>query len=398
MTLNQAFGLLIILAAIAGLVWLYVKGLQASTEPRTILVKTIMTAVICAVAYVVIGRMFAQGGYVAAFGGVPAAAVFGVILAMIWRRHITELIARPFEVLYTGGSAPPDRQPFYSVARSLRQQQKFGEAIEAIESQLEQFPDDFNGLMFKAEIQAVDQRDLKGAAETIDRICRSHPDKPGRVFGALSALADWQLQIGRNQAGAMAAFERVGSLFPNHPVASEAQQRIAHLPTQEMLDRKNEPRTIELKEMPKVVIRERSDVKVEVKEETPDDAIGRLVNHLEIHPQDRTAREELAVLYAKHLGDPVLACEQLEMLIRQPGQDRKSVVKWLNLMADYHIQVAADVPAADDALKRIERRFPKSPVAEVAAHRRAMLARELRGKEKSRDVQLGSYEKDLGLR
>lgn len=386
-----------LLGLIAGGIWLYIYLLRQSVDPARILIKTVITIVLIIGAGLTIVPQMKTGGFNAVFG-IFMTLVVGLIIALIWRGHITDLMARPFENLFTGGSRPPDPEPFYSVARTKRQQQRFDEAIDEIGLQLEQFPEDFNGLMFMAEIQAVNLHNLTGATETIDRICRAHADAPGKIFGALTALADWQLQIGRNRDAALAAFERVCKLFPDHPVATEALQRIAHLPNQEMLDYQDGPRTIELKRMPQVVIRERSDVKVEVKEESPDDAIGRLVNHLEMHPQDRASREELAGLYANHLRDAAPAAGQLEMLIRQPGHDRKNVVKWLNRLADYHLQIDGDLPAAERALQRIEQRFPKTPAAEMAARRRATLALELKGNEKSRDVKLGSYERDMGLR
>ena len=397
MTLNQAFGLFLILAMAAGFIWLYIFMLKRSDDPPKILFKTALTIALIIGFGFYVGPMASAGGS-SAIAGLLITLVIGLIAAILWRQHITNLMSRPFENLFTGGSAPPDPEPFFSVARARRQQQLFEEAIEEINFQLERFPNHFNGLMMLAEIQAENQHNLTGATETIERACAAHADNPRLVASALSSLADWQLQIARDRETALALFERIRNTYPKHPVAMDAAQRIAHLPPQDLLDDKLERRRIELKEMPKVVIRERTDVKVEIKAETPDEAIGRLVLQLEIHPHDRAAREELAGHYANHVRDVALAVEQLDCLLRQPGHEKHSIVRWLNLIADYQIRVGNDLKSAEAALERIEKRYPGSPAATQAERRKMLLGRELKGNEKSRDVHLGSYEKDLGLR
>jgi tetratricopeptide (TPR) repeat protein len=396
-TLSQAFGLLILLALLAGASWAYVQLLKRSEEPGTIVIKTLITLGMVAGFIFFIAPLVAAGGP-SAIGGLLITLVLSLIVAILWRHHIIELILRPFTTLFTGGSQPPDPAPFFSIARAKRQQQLFDEAIEEIHHQLERFPDDYSGLMLLAEIQAVNLHDLSGAAETVERVCAAHADRPRQVAGALSTLADWRLQIAHDRDAALALFERIRDTFPNHPVAMDATQRIAHLPAQEMLDQQGQLRTITLKETPKAVIRDRSEVKVELKTETPDEAIARLVGQLEVHPQDRSAREELAGLYAGHLHDASLAVEQLELLLKQPGHEKASIVRWLNLMADYHIRIGSDLKSAEAVLVRIEQRYPGSPAATQASKRKMLLGRELKGNEKSRDVHLGSYERDLGLR
>lgn len=397
MTLNQAFGLLILFALGAGSVWLYIFMLKRSDDPPKILFKTALTIALIAGFGLYVGPMVSVGGS-SAIAGLMISLVIGLILAILWRPHITNLMARPFEDLFTGGSEPPDPVPYFSIARAKRQQQLFDEAIEEIEAQLERFPNDFGGLMLRAEIEAQNQHNLSGAAETIERLCAAHANNPRQVASALTALADWQLQIARDRDAAQRLFERVRDTYPDHPVALDATQRLAHLPSQDMLDEKLERRPLTLTEAPKVVIRDPSEVKVELKTEAPDEAIARLELQLDIHPQDRTAREELAALHANHRHDAVRAVEQIEWLVRQPGQERQNIVRWLNLIADYHVRIGNDAGPAAAALERIERKYPGSPAATQAERRKMLLARELKGNEKSREVTLGSYEKDLGLR
>lgn len=397
MTLNQAFGLLILLASAAGGFYLFLHLLKKSHNPGLILFKLALTAVVITVFGLILTPMMLAGG-LSAINGIFVTLVGGIIVAIIWRQTLADMVARPFMNLFTGGDEPPEPEAFYSIARAKRQQQRFEEAIEAIEEQLERFPGDFTGLMMLAEIQAKDQQSLVSARATIERVIAAHPDHARNCAIALNSLADWHLALAHDREAARQCFERIRDRFPNHPVAMEANQRIAHLPTDEFLGQQTERRRIVLTEHPKVVIRDPSQVKVERKEETPDEAVARLIGHIEIHPQDRDAREELAVLYAYQFRDVTHAVEQLEFLLRQPGRTKQATVKWLNLLADFQIKVAGDIRAAEAALDRILKRFPRSPAAEQAGRRKMLLGRELKGNEKSRDVHLGSYEGDLGLR
>ncbi len=398
MTLHQAFKLLTILATIAGAFWVYFLVLKKSDNPRMIVIKTVASVVVIVGFNIFVGWILGSGDLGSAFIAVPAAAVGGLILAIMWRHHVINVFAQPFANLFTGGDTAPDPEPFYSIARAKRRNQKYVEAIELIEEQLERFPDDFNGLMMIAEIQALDQHDLSGATATIERICEDQADHPRNVAVALTSLADWHLKVYRDREAALGCFERIRNTFPKHRVALEASQRIAHIPSQEMLDGAVERRRIVLEEHPKEGLRNPSDVDVEVKRELPDEAIARLVGQLELHPMDRTSREELATLYAEHLGDLQLAVEQLEFLLKQPQLDKQGKVKLLQRMTDLQVRFGDDLAAAEKPLDRIMNSYPGSPMAEQASRRKMLLKKEFQGKEKNRDVHLGSYERDLGLR
>ncbi len=398
MTLHQAFGLLTILATIAGTLWVYFLVLKKSDDPKIIVVKTVVSVVVIIGFNLFVGITLGGGDPGSAFIAVPAAAVGGLILAIMWRHHVINVFAQPFANLFTGGSTPADPEPFYSIARAKRINQHYEEAIALIEEQLERFPDDFNGLMMIAEIQAVDQQNLSGAAETVERICESQMEHPRNVASALTSLADWHLKVYRDRDAALGCFERIRNTFPKHKVALEASQRIAHLPSQEMLDGVVDRRRIVLVEQPKTGIRRPTDLVVEAARESPDAAIARLTGQLEMHPMDRTSREELATLYAEHLGDLQLAVGQLEFLLKQPQLDKQGKTKLLNRMTDLHVRLGDDLAAAEKPLDRIMSHYPGSPMAEQASRRKMLLKKEFQGKQKNRDVHLGSYERDLGLR
>jgi hypothetical protein len=124
--------------------------------------------------------------------------------------------------------------------------------------------------------------------------------------------------------------------------------------------------------------------------EKPVDLASACLRKLEEHPDDNETRERLARIYAEDLGQLELARQELEWLIGQPRAPGREVTRWLNLLAHFELHNGGTLDAARVALQRIEERFPKSAAAEQARHRIALLALELRGKEKSQTFRLGS--------
>ena len=93
-----------------------------------------------------------------------------------------------------------------------------------------------------------------------------------------------------------------------------------------------------------------------------------------------------------------LAADQLEQLIAHPHQPARQIIHWLNLLADWQIRFGEDATAARQTLERIVAQFPDHAAAEMARTRMRTLNLELRGKQKSQVVKLGTYEQNLGLR
>jgi hypothetical protein len=132
-------------------------------------------------------------------------------------------------------------------------------------------------------------------------------------------------------------------------------------------------------------------------EADPAQEAAEYVKHLEQHPLDTEAREKLAIIYADHYGRLDMATNELEQMIEQPNQPARLVVHWLNLLADLQIRSGAGFEAAQQTLQRIVDRDPGVAAAEIARHRLALLKLEVKSKEKSQDVKLGSYEQKIGL-
>jgi outer membrane protein assembly factor BamD (BamD/ComL family) len=122
------------------------------------------------------------------------------------------------------------------------------------------------------------------------------------------------------------------------------------------------------------------------------------VKHLEQHPLDTEAREKLAMLYADHYQRLDLAADQMEQLITHPSQPARNVARWLNLLADLQIRHSADYETVRQTVQRIIDLYPGSAAAQTARNRLDVLKLELRGKQRSQDVKLGSYEQDIGLK
>ena len=112
----------------------------------------------------------------------------------------------------------------------------------------------------------------------------------------------------------------------------------------------------------------------------------------------RQAREQLAHLYVDYYQRLDLAIAQLEQLIQAPHQPGKEVARWLNSIADLQLKHGADYETVRATLQRIIDRFQGLAGAELAHQRLEHLRLEFKAQQQSHVVQLGTYEKDLGLK
>jgi hypothetical protein len=181
-------------------------------------------------------------------------------------------------------------------------------------------------------------------------------------------------------------------------MALQAAQRIAHLGDAEMLLSPHDRKRFAVPEGIKNLGLLKDQSHLIPAEIDPAELAAGYVKHLEAHPLDSEAREKLALIYADHYQRLDLATDQLEQLIQQPDQPAKQVVHWLNLLAHLQIKHANDLAAARQALQRIIDQYPGLAAAENAQRRLDILRLELKGKEKSQAVALGSYEQNIGLK
>jgi hypothetical protein len=73
-------------------------------------------------------------------------------------------------------------------------------------------------------------------------------------------------------------------------------------------------------------------------------------------------------------------------------------VRWLNLMADLQIQENADLEPVRATLQRIVDLYPDVAAATTARRRIETVRLELKSKEKNKQVQMGVYEQNIGLK
>jgi len=397
--MNQTFefvrGLAILIGAVIAVGALIYWTCKKSEDPARMLFKWFLTSGVLAFMFLVVGPIVGGDNYAAAFVGVPLTAVCGLVLAIIWRHSLAGLVAQPFGAIYDGGSTPPVPVPFYSVARARQKQGQYSEAVLEIQKQLKRFPADVEGQFLLAQILAENLKDLPSAQQTIEHFCSQPGHSLKNVAFALYSMADWHLSVGHDREAARQCLERLIELCPNTEHALGAAQRIAHLANPES---DLEPRKFVLKEAPRGLglVPRKPPTTGEA-----DDGHSRaadLVEHLQHHPLDCDVREQLAVIYADHFGRLDLAADQLEQMIEQPNQPARNVTRWLNLLADLQVRFGADLETVQGTLQRIVDRDPQLAAAELARNRIALLKLEIKGKEKSQAVKLGSYEQNIGLK
>jgi tetratricopeptide (TPR) repeat protein len=380
------------------LVFVVVRSIQKAEDPALMIFKWVLTVGMLGVLFGVVMPIVARNDPSAAWVGVPATAMCGLVLAIVWGRTIGALASKPLTALYDGGNVPPVPHPFYSVALARQKQGRYLEAVEEVRKQLERFPTDVEGQLLLAQIQAENLKDLAAAELTIQCFCEQPGHAPQNIVFALYSMADWHLSVGQDAEAARGQLEKLIERMPGSEAALGAAQRIAHLGSPEMRLAPEERKKFIVPEGVKHLGLMRSQPRFHAPEADPATQAEAYVKHLEEHPMDTEAREKLAVLYVDHYERLDLATGELEQLIEQPNQPGRLVVHWLNLLADLQVRGGADYETVRQTLQRVIDRGPNLAPAEIARNRLALLKLELKGKTKNPSVQLGTYEQNLGLK
>lgn len=394
------------LIGLAAICWLFWRALKRSDDPAKIILKTVFS-----VALVAGEGLFARhlikiiqpGSEEANFG--PAffltvsIAACGVILGAIWTPQISDFLVSPLTNLFDGGNTPPDPKPYYSIANAKRKRNKPLEAVILIREQLAKFPNDLEGIMMLARIQAEDLKDLPSAEMTLNHFCEWEKAPPKQVAAALTQIADWHLKFGQDAFSAEAAFQRIIEKYPGTEMALAARERIAHLEgtRKNLLAAQNRQPVVVPEGVKNVGLLESSTHLVPT-ETSPSELAAAFVKQLQAHPDDAETREKLAILYAKHYQRLDLATGELEQLIGEPNHPPRRVAHWLNLLADLQVRGGADYDTARATLEKIIERFPDFAVADLARTRLAHLKLEFKGLEKTSEKTLGVYEQNIGLK
>ncbi|MEI7807274.1 MAG: tetratricopeptide repeat protein [Verrucomicrobiota bacterium] len=397
-TLHNILNMALSLFGLGFIGWLFWRSLKKSDDPPKLIFKWLLTILLVA-AYVLIIMPIVKGGGYGAIGGIFMTLVWGNIMYLIWRHSIIDLVANPLASLYDGGNEPPEPKPAYSSALAKRKSNHPLEAVVVIREQLAKFPNDFEGVMLLANIQAEDLNDLPGAEITLNNFCNS-PEAPDRqVVAALTQLADWHLKITADVEAARAALRQLVERFPDTEIALRAEQRLAHLgETEKILLNHHDPQAIAVPEGVKNIGLLDSTEFLKPKEIEPGKLAAVYVKHLEQHPHDSEVREKLALIYARDFKRLDLATMELEQLINEARHSPKQIAGWLNQLANFQIELGADVATVTATLEKIVEDFPDLPVAEIALRRLARLRQEFAGKQETPKLKIGVYEQNIGLK
>jgi len=379
--------------------WLFWRALKQSDEPAKLIFKWVLTAGIGWTELFVAIPAFARGGFDAIFVGLGLTGALAMTFNILWRHSIIEIISKPLTNIFDGGSEPPEPKPVYSIALAKRKTNRPLEAVVAIREQLAKFPTDFEGVMLLANIQAEDMNDVPGAENTLNHFCNL-PDAPDRqVVAALTQLADWHLKKTVDIDAARTALQKIVARFPGTEVALRAEQRLAHLgETEKIILAQHDRQALAVPEGVKNIGLLDSTEFLRPKEIEPGQLAAAYVKQLEQHPHDSEVREKLAQIYAHDFQRLDLATMELAQLINEPRHSPKQIARWLNLLANFQVELGADVETVTATLEKIVAQFPDSPAAGLAQRRLARINLEFKAKTETPGVKLGVYEQNIGLK
>lgn len=320
------------------------------------------------------------------------------VLAIIWLQPVLGVLGGLVGGLFDGGNARVDPRPFYSIFRTKKLKGDYYGALAEVRRQLERFPNDFEGLMFLAELQAENLNDLPGAEVTVQRACSDTERPPLNIAFALNRLADWHLSLTQDREAAQRDLEKIIELLPDTEMSLKASQRIARLADTESLLSPHDRKRIVVKKGVENIGLMRDQGVLKPREVDQDDVAAQYVKHLEQHPLDTHEREKLAILYADHYHRLDLALDQLEQLVQQPNHPPKEVAHWLNVMADLQVREGVDHETVHATLQRIVDQYSGTALAATAQRRQDALKLEIKAQEHRRSVQMGTYEQNIGLK
>jgi tetratricopeptide (TPR) repeat protein len=390
-------GLILLILVVLFSGWVIVRSVWRSVDPARMVFRWILTVLIVWVMIKEVAPMVWQGA-IQAIVGMHLVALCGIALAIVWRRSLADIVARPFGSLFDGGNQELEPQPFYSIAEARRKRGRYDEAVKLIRAQLEKFPTDFEGQMLIAAIQAENLNDLPGAEVTIQRLCLQPGHSPRNLAYALNSLADWHLKYFQDADAARQDLEKIIALLPDSEMAALAAQRIGHLAGTDFMlqphDRKRVTVTPGIQDLGLRPAHEHP----KPAEVNPEQQAAEYVKHLGQHPLDTEVREKLAVVYADYYQRLDLAADQLEQLISHPNQPAKRVVHWLNLLADLQVKHLADYETVRQTLQRIIDLYPDAAAAQTARNRLDLVKLELKAHQKGQTVRMGVYEQNIGLK
>ena len=274
---------------------------------------------------------------------------------------------------------PKKLPPMYARAVARMKFGKYTEAEWEIIRELERCEEDFEGWMMLAELYARHFHDLAGAERTVLELCDQPTTNASQFSVALHRLADWQLKLARNPAGARRALRLVADRLKGTHLAHMALLRLDQIPetAEELGEQQNAP-PIPLPALGDALDRPTEGAGSRLERSQAAQLANACVEKLKRNPNNVAAREKLARIFAEKLERADLGIEQMDLLLNLPGQPEGRRAEWLGLVAAWHLKYRQDRPAGRAALDRLVKEFPNSTQALAARYRLEQMEREAR--------------------
>lgn len=374
-------------------------------EPLKVIVKWVVTLAVVAFMIHATVRANDRGALLIVF--IFLLLPGSILLGLWWTPAISDWIASPITNALTGDSRESYNKPEYGIANARRKRGQYVEAIEAVDEQLVKHPGNFDGLMLKATIQAENLGDLAAAAATIQETLSDPEQLNYRLPVALNKMAEWQLTIAGDPDAARRTLQQIQTALPNSRAAQLAAQRLASLDSSE----ESESDVVDFNESYQKLVEESAEKDdftsplelpkaIELnRQQVGEEALQTCLRRVEMHPDSISNREELAALYLDHTKQPAMALRQYEHLLALPGTTIHQKTAWLNKLADIQVKSGESYETIRATLERVVALDPRAAPAARAQQRISYLHIELRSvNRKTKRLQLGSYDEDLGLK
>jgi len=269
--------------------------------------------------------------------------------------------------------------PMYARAIARMKFGKYSEAEWEIIRELERCEDDFEGWTMLADLYANHFNDLAGAERTILDLCDQPTVNASQVSVALHRLADWHLKLACDPRGARRALQLIADRLKGTHLARMALLRIDQLPaTAEELREQQSAPPIPLPALGDSLDQTASPSEPQLERKQAARLANSCVEQLKGNPNNVSAREKLARIFADHFERADLGIEQLELLLNMPDQSDSKRAEWLGLTAAWHLKYRHDTDSGRKVLERLLKEYPDSAQALAARYRLGQIDRELR--------------------
>ncbi len=265
-------------------------------------------------------------------------------------------------------------RPMYSRAIARMKFGKYRDAEMEIIKQLESAENDFDGWLMLGELYACQFKDIAEAEQIILEICDQPNVTPSQISVALHKLADWQIAVASDPEAAARSLQVISNRLPGTHLARMAELRRTQLPHNPAeLRERREARPIPLPALSELSDETGAPAKDAIDSDQAAALAQQLTQQLTRDPNDISAREKLARLFAEPLGQADLAIEQIELLLGVADQPDGKRAEWLSLIAAWQLRHRHDPTAARAILQRLIHEFPNTAQAFAAQRRLSLL-------------------------